>query len=82
MNKFEQVFSDGHQISLERGSRDGGGGVHVPYLEGGQGVPYPLEWVRGPHIPCLKGEHIEVQCIIGDGHMGPPTVNRMTDRHD
>ena len=47
MNKFEQVFSDGHQMSLAKGSL------------------------------CS-----EVQCIMGNGHMGSPfPVDRQTDRH-
>ena len=43
MNKFEQVSSDGHQMS-----------------RGGVG------WDRGLHS--------EVQCIMGNGHMGTPSA--------
>ena len=40
---------------------------------------------RDPQVPCPQGVGIgslysEVQCIMGNGHMGP--VDRQTDRHD
>ena len=44
-NKFEQVSSDHHQMSLAEG-------------ESGLGEPYN-----------------EIQCIIGNGHMGTPGQN-------
>ena len=51
VNKFEQVSSGGHQISLV-----GGGGL---VLEGSL--------------------YSEVQCFMGNGHMGHPQ-NRLSDR--
>ena len=58
MNKFEQVSSDGHQMS-RRGC---------------------------PHVPCVEGVelggalYIEVQCIMGNGHLGTPPPEQ-NDRH-
>ena len=52
MNKFEQVSSDGHQISLAGGSR------------------FDVQW--GMVL------YSEVQCIMGNGHMGS-TANGQTD---
>ena len=52
MNKFEQVSSDGHQMSLA-GVWDQG---------------FPCYMSGGPHVQCLHGEKVgrysEVQCII------------------
>ena len=53
VNKFEQVSSGGHQMSL-------------------------AEWVPClmSKVPCLKSRgwalYSEVQCILGNGHMGTP----------
>ena len=76
MNKFEQVSSDGHQMSL---AGVGAGARGVPCLEGAWG-----RGQRGSHVPCLerRGLYNEVHCIMGKGHMGPPPVNRMMGRYD
>ena len=64
INKFEQVFSEGHQMSLVGGSLYS----EVSCLEG-----------VGPRLGVLASD---IQCIIGNGHMGLlPALNRMTDRH-
>ena len=50
MNKFEQVSSDGHQMSLagvEPGSRQGG--PHCPVSRGGTQARVDG---RGPEVPC------------------------------
>ena len=57
-----------------------------------------LAWGGGSlysEVPCRGGGeaelwlglgrrdlYSEIQCIMGNGHMGTPHVNRMTDRHD
>ena len=66
VNKFEQVFSDGHQISLPM----------VSGLMSGEGPTSDVLWWGGGS----GGLHSEVQGIMGNGHMGSP-LNRMTDRH-
>ena len=55
MNKFEQVSSDGHQMSLTWGGVRAGGG--------------PMSDIQGAGA---SGLYIEVQCIMGKGHMGTP----------
>ena len=51
VNKFEQVSSDGHKMSLA-------GRPHV--------------WKGGVESGIL---YSEVQCIMGNGHLGPPYQN-------
>ena len=63
MNKFEQVSSFDHQMSLA----------------GGQGQVVPVKVAGpGPESPCTEESqgrgslYGEVQCILGNGHMGCP----------
>ena len=56
VNKFQQVSSEGHQISLIGA---GHGTSHVCCWSGGGG--------GGSDV---QGLYIEVQCIMGYGHMG------------
>ena len=67
MNKLEQVFSDGHQMSLTGGpcavrSHFQGKGrvvaVHQDHMSGGSGDMYS-----------------EVKCIMDNGHMGPCSLS-------
>ena len=75
VNKFEQVFSDGHQMSIVGGSMSS----EVPCPEGGHdwGGGFLVEW-------CPKSEgvgagprdlHSEVQCIMGNCQVRPPGHN-------
>ena len=68
MNKFEQISSFGHQMSLAGGHGAGLGWRQLynesPYTEG-----------AGP-AGSLYGE---VQCIMSNGHMGPPWPEWRTD---
>ena len=64
MNEFQQVSSDGHQMSLV------GGPCSVR--------SHVLRWGGGHlsrEVPCLEGGglFIEDQCIMGNGHMGHPS---------
>ena len=61
VNKFEEVFSVCHQISLT--------GAPISHIRGGGGG-----WGKG-------GLYSEVQCIIGNGHIGipPPWTECLTD---
>ena len=68
--KFEQVSSDGHQMSLVG---VGGWGQGVPMSGRGVGPGCPMSG-RGvepgpgcPHVPCLerRGLNNEVPCIMG-----------------
>ena len=58
VNKFEQVSSGGHQISLV-----GGGGLVL----------------EGSLYSEAGALYSQVQCFMGNGHMGHPQ-NRLTDR--
>ena len=68
LKKFEQVSTDGHQMSLA----EGGGLCSVTsHVQGGWGS-------LCSEILCSREEagqwlalYREVQCIIGDGHMDP-----------
>ena len=62
-NKFEQVSSDGQQMSLA------GGLAGSPCLGGGWG-----EGAGGPHVPSLGERELysEVQCIMDNSHVWPP----------
>ena len=78
-NKFEQVSSDGHQMSL----------AGAP---GPRGVPCLMSWgararARGP-ICDVQGAgtrteegalYNEIQCTMGNGHMGTPSPCQQTD---
>ena len=55
VNKFEQVFNDGHQMSLV-----------------GEGKKTVRSHVGGGLGSGQMGLYSEVQCIMGNGHMGPP----------
>ena len=68
MNKFEQVSRDGLQMSLAGGW---GGSLDLCL-----GVRPGLGRVPWPHVG--GGLYSEVQCIMGNGHMGTPP---WTDRH-
>ena len=57
MNKFEQVSSDGYQMSLAR-------------VLGPVGVSCLMS--RREEGPGLGGRYSEVQCIKSNGHMGTP----------
>ena len=68
VNKFEQVFSLGHQTSL---AREAGTGVLYskgPYLEGAG-----VEWSQYSEVQYpgrqQRSLYDEVQCIMGNGHM-------------
>ena len=70
MNKFQQVSSLGHQVSLPvggvfpvRGDVAGGAVQKGIPVQGAGGFLYD-----------------EVQCIMGNGHMGPP--HGQTNTHD
>ena len=74
VNKFEQVSSDGNQMSLA----------------GGDGAPCPVRFYsQAPKVSCPGlgwggGLYNEVQCIMGNGHMGPSPcgeTDRLMDRH-
>ena len=73
VNRFEQVCSDGRHM-LGNGGDSGGGSLYqeVPCLEGAGGFLCSevscLE--RGRLVPV--GLYSEVQCIMGNGHMGTP----------
>ena len=71
MNKFELVSSLGHQMSLAEDGALGGlqwdpmGGV------GARGSMYSkAPWPGG----CVEPLYGEVQCLMGNGHMGPPPM--------
>ena len=66
VNKFEQVSSDDHQMSLVEGWR-------VPCLMLRGLGPEGARAMRGASL------YSEVQCIMGNGHMGPLPL--WTDRH-
>ena len=59
MNKFEQVSSDGHQMSLAEGSQVSWPGLGVPGFMSGGAEP-------GGSL------YNEVQYIMGNGNMGSP----------
>ena len=59
MNKFEQVSSDGHQMSLTAGQSQGWG---------------PMSYVQEGRDRA-GGQYSEVQCIMGTGHIRTPSVN-------
>ena len=67
MNKFEQVCSDGHQMS-----QAGGLGL--------QGVPYLMSGWGGVGWGVEGALYSEVQCIICNGHTGIP-VKTLTCRN-
>ena len=78
VNKFEQISSLGHQLSLGGGPRTvrshvwGGGRVGmVPVLVG---FPCRVWGGLGP----VGALYVEVQCIMGNCHIGTP-VGRQTD---
>ena len=74
VNKFEQVSSDGHQMSLVGGE--------CPMSDSQKlGPGGPMSDVQGGWGQDGGVLYSEVQRIMGNGHMGPP-VNRWTDRHD
>ena len=67
VNKFEQVSSVGHQMSVAGVSQADGQGLGVPGLMSGEGV---------------GRLYSEVQGIMDNGHMGTPLVNRQTPREN
>ena len=79
VNKFEQVSGDSHQISLAGGL---GWEVPCPTSGGGQGQAWG---VSGPMSGGGAGPeqggslYSEVQCIMGNGHIGP-SVDRQPER--
>ena len=63
MNKIEQVSSGGHQMSLA-GDMVGGS------------IGFMLAARGDPLVPFLGGGHYsDVQCIMGDDHVGHPGQN-------
>ena len=79
MNKFEQISSEDHQMSLAGGQSQAQGCQVWCQLEGG--------WEHGcgqRRFPGLifggRGLYSEVQCIMSNDHIGTP-VNRQTNRH-
>ena len=71
MNKFEQVSSLGHQMSLALGLGPYTGEGAVSCTEGGGGQ------IRGP---CTVRSN--ALWIDSNGHMGPPSpMDRQIDRH-
>ena len=69
MNRFEQVSSDGHQMSpVGRGAEPGGSRVWRGARA--RGVPGPMGW---------RVLYSEVQSIMGNGHMGTPHPHRHND---
>ena len=64
MNTFEQVSSDGHQMSLACGL-----GVPCLISGGATGGPMSGVWERDRTRGAL---YREVQCVMGNGHLGPP----------
>ena len=71
VNKFEQVSSDGHQISLPGalGPRVGAGGLMYDVQGAGVGL-------------VLRGAlHSEVQYIMGNGHIWNPRSPEQTGTH-
>ena len=61
---------------LEQVSSDG----HQMSLVEGKWGPCPVRSMSGGGLGFL---YSEIQCIMGNGHMGPlPHVDRITDRHD
>ena len=92
-SKFDQIPSNGHQISLVERARAGGGGGSPCHMSGGVvgragagRVPYLGKgWTQRWVSPCsISGGgwgsgtlYIEDHCIMGNGHMGSP-VDRQT----
>ena len=83
INKFEQVSSDCHQMSLA-----GGPISDIFWLGGGSDVRVRAEGVMGPmsDVPLGGGQgqeggelYSEIQCIMVNGHMG--TSYKQTDSH-
>ena len=76
ISKFEHVSSDDHKVSLAGGARARLGGYHVSCLGGGQGweLPCLMSGVSGGTGAEPGGGFMysEVQCIMGNGHMGHP----------
>ena len=70
MNNFEQLSRLGHQMSLA-------GNVGQDQGQGG-GSLYRGE----PRVRAIGGCFLygEVQCIMGNGHMGPPPLPKQNDR--
>ena len=71
LNKFEQV-----SISSTRYHLNGGQGWGVLLSRGGRGLgrsPSPLSGGAGLG---LGGLYSEVQCIMSNGHMGPPSLKK------
>ena len=66
MNKFDQVSSDDHQISLTGGSKSRGWGQGVPGL-----------MCRGAGVG-VGGCCFTVRWILANGHMGNPPLNKQT----
>ena len=78
VNKFEQVSSDGYQMSLAKGA-DRRRVSHVCCPGRGLGpVGVSCLMSRREEGPGLGGLYSEVQCIKSNGHMGTPPVNRQT----
>ena len=74
MKKFEQVTSDGHQISLAGG--------HVPYLRAAWGSPFPMSGGgQGRRGPIQWGPMHQGQWSHGDPTPLYRTTDRQTDRH-
>ena len=76
VNKFEQVSSDGHQMSLVGGMVRGspcpmsGGGAGLWGLGlGGEEVSMSHVWGRGQAKGAL---YTEVECMMHNGHMRTP----------
>ena len=76
VNKFEQVSSDGHQMSL--GGGQGWGGGPMPDVLGVGSYVWcreeaPMSDVQGSQA-CRRGDlYSEFQCIMDNAHMGDPS---------
>ena len=80
MNKFQQISSTGHQISLARlrgqegGARPGPGGSPYnmrPHVQKGP-LYCEVHMQSGGHGQA--GLYVEVQCIMDNGHIGTPLL--------
>ena len=87
VNNCEQVSCDDHQMSVA-GNRSHVSCDHYHQMLLGGRYPCPMsgrgEGV-GTQVPCPVGEgrrhrgrYSEVQCIMGNGPMGPPPVKKRT----
>ena len=80
VNKYQQVSSIGHQISLARlrsqedGARAGSGGSQYNMRPHVQGVLCTVRCISRVGVTNRRVLYVEVQCIMDNGHTGTPLL--------